>query len=182
MPDQPQALVLPAKLNFKKMNNLLRKTFQFYIATALLIAIFFISDRYLKILSQTYIASCPQNLFGDFLTFTFVPNYYIAFSIPFSGILLNISIATAIIFLITYIYYALKKEKDVLLAIGLLFIVMGAISNFLDRLSMGYVIDYLAIRNITVFNLADVGISGGALISLISMLKRNKTTKKIELT
>jgi signal peptidase II len=58
----------------------------------------------------------------------------------------------------------------------LTFIIFGAISNILDRLIYGYVIDYLELKYFTVFNLADVMISGGAIILLTKTIKLNKKT------
>ena len=45
----------------------------------------------------------------------------------------------------------------------LTFIIFGAISNMLDRLKYGFVIDYLDLKYFTVFNMADVMIVGGVL-------------------
>ncbi len=50
--------------------------------------------------------------------------------------------------------------------------ITGAISNIIDRLSYGYVIDYLSLRYFTVFNLADVMISSGAIILILKNLKK----------
>jgi signal peptidase II len=154
------------------MNKFKLKTYKFYIAITLFIAIFFISDRYLKILSSANFSHSAFNLISDFFTFTFTPNYFIAFSLPFSGPWLNIFIGLIIIILITYLVYCLKKEINYLLIIGLSLIILGAISNFMDRLTYGYVIDYFYLRHFTIFNLADVGISVGALLSLVAINKK----------
>jgi len=159
------------------MNKILLKTYKNYIAMALLIAIFFIFDRYLKILATANFQDSTVNLIGNFFSFTFIPNYYIAFSLPFYGPLLNISIGLVIIVLISYLYFAIWKEKNILLSLGLLIMLLGAISNFLDRLSLGYVVDYLSLQYFTIFNLADVGISTGAILSLIAIFKEKKTQK-----
>jgi signal peptidase II len=57
----------------------------------------------------------------------------------------------------------------------LLFIIFGAISNLVDRLKFGYVIDYIDIKYFTVFNLADIMIVVGcSVIVLPALLKKNK--------
>ena len=56
--------------------------------------------------------------------------------------------------------------------IGLLLILLGALSNFFDRLAYGYVIDYFYLKNFTIFNLADASISGGAILALIGLNKK----------
>lgn len=157
------------------MNNLFSKKTIKFIAIILLIAIFFILDRYLKFIAINNFQDYSLNLIGDFLRFTFTANYYIAFSLPFSGPMLNILIALIIIFLIFYLYYYIKKEDNKLLIFGFFLILIGAISNFIDRITLGYVIDCIYLKHFTVFNLADVYISSGAVISLISLQKNRKT-------
>ena len=45
--------------------------------------------------------------------------------------------------------------------LGLSFLLIGAIGNFLDRLFLGYVIDFIDIKIFPVFNIADVCIDIG---------------------
>ncbi|MFA5994125.1 MAG: signal peptidase II [Parcubacteria group bacterium] len=66
----------------------------------------------------------------------------------------------------------LGKEKANLL--GLTFILSGAISNALDRLSLGCVIDFINLKIWPVFNLADVFIFFGAIILLSTTFKNKR--------
>lgn len=154
------------------MNNSSFKNSRYYIATACLLAIFFILDRYLKVLALDKFSDSSWGVLGDWLTFTFAPNYYIAFSLPLSGPLLNVLIAAIIIGLIFYLYTTIKKMPNRWLTFGLLLILIGALSNFIDRIIYGYVVDYFYLKYFTIFNLADVGISGGAIITLITIHKK----------
>lgn len=154
------------------MNKLILKNIRFNIAAVLLVAIFFIADRYLKILAfQNYYKS-SQKLIGEWLSFTFTPNYYIAFSLPLSGIFLNILLIIIIVGLIIWLFKTVRQSESRFLSLGLLIILLGALSNFMDRLTYNYVIDYLYLKHFTVFNLADVGISGGAILALIGLNKK----------
>lgn len=144
------------------------------IAIILLIAIFFIVDRYLKSAAIRNQNNSPVEILGNLFTFTFTPNYYIAFSLPLSGVILTVLIGLIILALTIFLGYLVKERQSKLLAAGLFLILLGAISNFIDRLSFGYVVDYLYLRYFTVFNLADMYISIGALISLISLKKDHK--------
>ena len=144
------------------------------IAIILLIAIFFIIDRYLKSVAINNRDNSPVEIFGNLFTFTFTPNYYIAFSLPLSGVILTALIGLIILALTIFLGYLVKERQSKLLAAGLFLILLGAISNFIDRLFFGYVVDYLYLRYFTVFNLADMYISIGALISLISLKKDHK--------
>lgn len=51
----------------------------------------------------------------------------------------------------------------------IIFIAGGAISNILDRLIYGGSIDYIAIGNFPVFNLADIFITMGCLVLALSI-------------
>lgn len=156
------------------MNKNIFKTSLKNIAIILLVAIFFIADRYLKQLALNWQNELPVKLLDNFFTFTFTPNYYIAFSLPVSGLILTVLIGAIILALIIFLGYLIKTRQNKLLAAGLFLILLGALSNFIDRLSLGYVVDYLYLKYFTVFNLADIYISIGALISLISLKKSYK--------
>ncbi|MDI9585363.1 MAG: signal peptidase II [Acidobacteriota bacterium] len=54
--------------------------------------------------------------------------------------------------------------------IGVALIAGGAAGNLLDRLRLGYVVDFLDFHIWPVFNLADIGITMGAGLLVISML------------
>jgi len=155
------------------MNNFIFKTHLKNIAIVLMIAIFFIIDRYLKIMALNSALNPPIKIIGDIFSFSFTANYYMAFSLPFGGWVLNIIILLIIIALFYYIFYLILNKKNQEVNIILLTIILfGAISNILDRFVCGYVIDYLELRYFTVFNLADVMISLGALIIILKNFKR----------
>ncbi|MCX6795010.1 MAG: signal peptidase II [Candidatus Falkowbacteria bacterium] len=164
------------------MNKLFSKIKFQNIAIAFGIAIFFIADRGLKIFAQNNGSETYFRLLGDWFLFRFTPNPYISFSLPVSGILLNITIILIIIGLIYYIFYLILNKKNLSLnhsdrkitLILLTIILFGAISNIQDRLIYGYVIDYLELKYFTVFNLADIMISGGTIILIIKTLKTKK--------
>jgi signal peptidase II len=156
------------------MNNQIYKKHLKFIAIILMIAIFFIADRYLKYVAIYNFKESSYNLLGNFLTFTFVPNYYIAFSLPLSGLLLNIVIGLMIISIFVYLINYLRKQPNTLFFIGMLLILLGAISNFSDRILYGYVIDYIYLKHFTVFNFADAYITIGAILTIISLNKKTE--------
>jgi len=55
--------------------------------------------------------------------------------------------------------------------LSLILILAGAISNLIDRISHGYVVDYISFFNLNHFNLADIFIIGGVLIFFVQTLK-----------
>jgi signal peptidase II len=160
------------------MNKLLAKISLKDIAIALAVAIFFIADCYLKSLALNSAGNAPLKLIGDIFSFHFTPNYHISFSLPLGGWFLNLIILLIIGLLTYYIFYLILNKKEQKIEIILLTLVLfGAISNILDRFIYGYVVDYLELRYFTVFNLADIMISGGVFVLLFNNLKGGKFDK-----
>ncbi len=139
-------------------------------ASIIIGAVFFIAlDRFLKILAISNLYSV--DLVGDFFRFNFVSNYNIAFSLPLGGQLLIWFILFVIIGLL-YNFIYLYKRRELLLSSFVLMIILGAISNVLDRIKYGFVIDYLDLKYFTVFNIADCLIVVGVIL-LIFFYNKN---------
>lgn len=128
--------------------------------------VFFISlDRFLKVFAFTNQAG-EYNLLGEILKFSYKNNYYIAFSLPLSGLLLMILIALIITVLIFW-GLACVKNLQIGKAGALFLIIAGASGNLFDRLKYGFVIDYFDLKYFTVFNLADIMITIGIIFLLL---------------
>lgn len=87
-------------------------------------------------------------------------------------------IATTIIFTSFLIFYLLKikTRKDTLLfKISLSLIIGGAIGNLIDRIRLGYVIDFFDFRyiNFAIFNTADSFVVVGTILLIIIILLGN---------
>ena len=112
-------------------------------------------------------------LIANTLDIEYSQNEGIAFEI-FNGDLLVIMAVTAVIigFLIKLIINYFNKEKY-LYATSLILVVSGGISNLIDRLLRGYVVDYLNITlfSFPIFNLADMLITIGLLILFVLVVR-----------
>jgi signal peptidase II len=66
------------------------------------------------------------------------------------------------------IYFYLKTNpKSIFSILGFAMVISGALGNFIDRISFGYVIDFLSIRWYpAIFNIADIEIRAGVLLLL----------------
>lgn len=66
------------------------------------------------------------------------------------------------------------KNKENLLFASLLLIALGGLSNLYDRLTLGWVVDYIWIYPLpfSVFNLADMMIMAGCILILLRLLKK----------
>jgi len=138
-------------LSFKKM------------AAYLTAIIFFVTaDRLFKVLALNHFFLPPIDLLNQVFRLNYSQNYYLAFSLPLTGWLINGSIIFIILIFVHYfVYWQLKVEYNK--AGWTLFIIFGAISNLADRLNYGFVIDYFDLKYFTVFNLADIMIVGGVI-------------------
>lgn len=151
------------------MNNKILKLLIKNIAWLFALAIFFMLDRLLKLLA---ISSTEKTIIPNLLNFNFVPNYNIAFSLPLSGWYLNLLISGIIIAIIVFVILNYNRLKT-LEFISFFGILLGAISNLIDRFQYGFVIDYLDLRWFTIFNLADALISVCSAILFISLIKKD---------
>jgi signal peptidase II len=154
------------------------KKYYFNIAAALVMAMFFIGDRILKNIALNIGQGQIYPLLKDWLSFHYVSNPYIAFSIPLSGLLLNTLISSAILFLLCYIIYLIITKKNfIALILPLTFILFGAISNLLDRFLYGFVVDYFDLKYFTIFNIADVMIIIGTIYIILYELSRKPSNQ-----
>ena len=103
--------------------------------------------------------------------FTYTENRGAAFSI-LQGQRWFFIVAT--ILMVALLVWALKRKYVLNLwgRLGILFVIGGALGNFVDRLRLGYVIDLFDFRLISfaVFNVADVFITAGGAMCIIYFL------------
>jgi signal peptidase II len=113
-----------------------------------------------------------------FFNLTRVHNYGAAFGLmnaadfPFKTVVL--SIVAAIALLALTVYASTLPAEQVLARIGLALIVGGAAGNLIDRLSAGFVVDFVDVywRNwhFWAFNVADAAITVGVAFMLLDLL------------
>jgi len=116
----------------------------------------FMIDRVLKIIS---LSGVKRELVNG-LWFILSQNSNAAFSLKLNFNLVVLS-ATVITLAIFWLYRSLRQQK-IIEAIAITALILGALSNFYDRILYGVVIDYFDLRYFTIFNVADVLIVGGA--------------------
>lgn len=134
------------------------------------LSFFFFLDRILKllILQGFYYNFNFYNFLN--LKITLFKNKYLAFSLFFPVVWI---IVLSFIFLLI-ILFLFFREKDDLNKLSFSLIFLGGLSNFLDRLFYGFVIDYFHLTflhfSFPIFNLSDVFIVIGILIFLKNFL------------
>jgi len=114
-------------------------------------------------------------LFKPFLQIIYTPNYNIAFSLPLPRAIIIFFVITALIFL-TFLWWHSLKSSNLKLLLAISLVIVGALSNLIDRFALGYVVDYINIFIWPIFNLADCLIVAGVIIYIISEIRFRKTT------
>ncbi|NQT95989.1 MAG: signal peptidase II [Candidatus Omnitrophica bacterium] len=133
-------------------------------------------DRVLKfIIFDKFAVGSSIPIIKGLLHITPIYNTGIAFGLLKNGsnlIFIIVSFVTALF--IVYILF-FRKPANRALKTGLFLILGGALSNLVDRLLYGHVLDFIDIRVWPIFNVADSAITIGAFLVLFHLLKTKKT-------
>ena len=138
-----------------KTNSIIR-----YIAAFITIIVIALFDQYTKNLVVEKIPLHKEvSVIGDALDLTQVHNSGAAWS-SFSGKIPFLLILTAVLSVILiYVYIKVRDNKRFnLVRVLIVFVIGGAIGNMLDRIRLGYVVDFIYVKLIDfpVFNVADI--------------------------
>ncbi|MEO0083937.1 MAG: signal peptidase II [candidate division WOR-3 bacterium] len=138
---------------------------------------FIIFDQLTKVWAATNLKlGEPINIFSDYLRVALTHNYGIIFGIPTRTTIVYYLLP--IIGVAIIIYLAIKNhDKTLSFCFGLL--LAGAIGNLIDRIRLGYVIDFIdmGIKNLRwpTYNIADLSIVLGCAIIIIREMFFKKT-------
>ena len=137
-------------------------------------------DLFTKFLIQNYLFLNQSIKINQFFDVVYVQNYGVSFGI-LSGLVSHwilIIIATLVVLLIIYLMQVSKKKSEKL---AYFIIIIGAISNILDRAMNTFVVDFISMhyRNLywPAFNLADIYITIGVIMLIISFFKPSEENK-----
>ncbi len=160
------------------VNSKISKTIQFIVPTAILVVL----DQVTKYaVARTLPVDTGFPVISGFFNLVYVRNTGGAFSL-FAGSAHHLAVyglAAVSVFVVAAIAYAFGKtaKKDNWTRIAYICVAGGAIGNLIDRLRFGEVTDFLDFHagnlHWPAFNVADVAISTGAVMLLISLLRKN---------
>lgn len=136
----------------------------------IIIAVIVLLDQFVKYLIQ---ANMELNhtipIILDFFHITYIQNKGAAFSILAGRTEILILIPTIVTLLLLAYIVRRKRQDHWVLLLSLSLIVAGGIGNLIDRLSYGYVVDFLDFRIFPIFNVADIAVSCGCGLLLLYM-------------
>ena len=111
----------------------------------------------------------------SFLDLTHIHNFGVSFGL-FSGVISPWILVILGLLIVTFIFYLMKSASNNLEEWSLLIIISGAISNIIDRIFNGYVIDFIYFHYKDffwpAFNFADIYITIGIIMIIINIFRK----------
>ena len=138
------------------------------------IAVLIVIDQITKVIAVNALGDGRRiPLIKGVLEFTFVQNRGAAFGILQNALPFFVVITLAALAVICYILVRVPEDRHFLpIRLCLCFIAAGAVGNFIDRLFLSYVRDfiYFCLIDFPVFNVADIYITCATVILILLML------------
>lgn len=140
-----------------------------FLIAILVFSAVFLADRFSKSMILKHLGKgCSIEVIPGILNITVTENTGIAFGL-YKGFSVFLSIAGFLGFFLLFVLYPeIKSARLFPWFVGL--ILGGAVSNFVDRLLKGSVIDFIDVPFFSIFNLADVAITAGVLLMVYELL------------
>ena len=134
-------------------------------------AIVIIIDQFTKYLVRANMQPGDRiPVIGDWMSIYYVQNTGTAFSMFRGNQFVTVFLTSLLIILC--IVFIVKEARDGkrLIPVLFTFVAAGGISNMIDRLSLGYVTDMISCGSFAVFNVADIGVTCGCILTMIALL------------
>ena len=160
-----------------------KKPYQ-YILYTVIIVVGILLDQWTKALATEYLSGVSTvPVIEGFAHLTYHTNHGIAFGmLQGAGWLFNTVTLTVIPLLVLYVY--LSPIGSTFKEVAVTMIISGGIGNSIDRLSLGYVVDFIDFSRIgfnAIFNVADSFVTVGAFMLigalLLELIKETKNVK-----
>lgn len=144
-------------------------------------------DQWTKKLAVDHLQGEPdQFFFGELFRLTFVENRgaFLSLGANLSDGMRNVllNIFPAILLIVLFVYLLRSRSLNKWQIIGLAFIVGGGLSNIVDRILFGHVVDFLHMKafglQTGIFNVADMGIMLGMFIMLPFAFRKEPEEEK----
>lgn len=117
-------------------------------------------------------------IIGNFFSLEYIHNEGAAWSILSGRVGLLLIVTVIVTIVIAFFLYKTPKEQK-LLRFSYALLIAGAVGNIIDRVRLGYVIDFFSFPNFPVFNVADCCVTVSiALIIIITLSDMKKESAK----
>ena len=151
----------------------------FQLITTIIAVILIAVDRITKNWAVEALADGDIAVIDKVLYFRYTENTGVAFSM-FSDNRWVLVGVTSVMLIVALAFFLSGKIKDKAELFALSLIIAGGVGNLIDRLSLGYVIDFIDVRIIhfAIFNVADMCITVGAFLVCIAAFAAEKREKR----
>ena len=107
---------------------------------------------------------------GEWMRILYVRNTGTAFSMFAGNKWITVVLTSALI--IACLVFVIREARSGSKAVSILltFVIAGGVSNLIDRLALGYVTDMISCGSFAVFNVADIGVTCGCILTMITLL------------
>lgn len=148
----------------------------------LVAAIIVVLDQYTKWLVRSNLALgeswSPWEWLAPYARIVYWKNTGVAFGL-LQGMNVVFIILASIVSLGIVYYFPTISKSDWLIRLALMLELGGAVGNLIDRITIGYVVDFVSVGNFPVFNVADSCITVGVFILLIGVWVQERREKKL---
>jgi len=153
------------------------------VITILIAAALILADQVTKVLAAELlqpVADIP--LIDGVLHLHYAQNTGVAFSLLSGGDWIIVALTSAVAAAIAAYVLTHKNEVPKTAKILLGVILGGAVGNLIDRIFLGYVVDFIYVKiiNFAIFNIADCGITVGAVLLMVWILWSDRKSRKAE--
>lgn len=150
--------------NYKKKIN---------IACILTLIITLVLDQLTKYLAQIKLSDGAFKIIDGVFSFTYLENRGVGFGFLQNKMYLILAI-NIIILILVFIYYTKlpKTNRFFFLHVLITLIVSGALGNMIDRIRLGYVIDffYFELIDFPIFNVADIYVTVSVILLMVLVI------------
>lgn len=148
----------------------------FFVGLALIVGLDQLT-KYVAVLKLMQVRTLP--LIPEVFHLTYVENSGAGFGM-FQDFTWLLSLFSAVVAAILIGYVLWKKPKHPCLLTALTFLCGGALGNLIDRIRLGYVVDFLdfTLIDFPVFNVADCFVSVGAILLAVYIIWFSEDKKK----
>ncbi len=136
-------------------------------------------DQIVKNWAQEVLTKGEIAVIENVLYFKYTENTGVAFSMFSDNRWLLIGV-TSVMLIVVLAFFLSGKVTEKLEQFSLALILAGGVGNLIDRISLGYVIDFIDVRiiNFAIFNIADICICVGAFLLCVAVYISDKKEQK----
>ncbi len=154
-----------------------------YLFLAVIAAIIVLLDQYTKTLVRDTVPVggywSPWDWLTPFARIVHINNTGVAFGM-FQGQNLLFSILAMIVSVAIIIYFPRVPSNEWVVRVALAMMLAGAAGNLVDRVTQGYVTDFISVGNFAIFNIADSSITVGVGVLLLGVWLQERRRKAAE--